>query len=126
VLKLTKGGPEVPLFRIGLIWAGPDPRVALRESADLTDDEVAELRAKLARLDKASSHGAWTFQTLGLIEAHPQRRAPDLAELVGRETAPFKIDVRKLKALGLTRSFEVGYELSPRGREFLARVRSLG
>jgi len=31
-----------------------------------------------------------------------------------------------LKGLGLTRSFEVGYELSPRGREFLARVRSLG
>jgi hypothetical protein len=44
----------------------------------------------------------------------------------GRETAPFKIDVRKLKALGLTRSFDVGYELSPRGREFVRRVASLG
>jgi hypothetical protein len=59
--------------------------------------------------------------TLALIEQHPRRRAPDLAALVGRETTPFKIDVRKLKALGLTRSFEVGYELSPRGREFLRR-----
>lgn len=123
VLKLTKGGPDVPLYRVGLAWAGPDPRIALRESADLTDDEVASLQAKLARLDKASRHGAWTFQTLGLIEQHPQRRAPDLAAMVGRETAPFKIDVRKLKALGLTRSFDVGYELSPRGREFLRRVR---
>jgi len=126
VLKLTKGGPEVPLFRVGLTWAGPDPRVALRESADLTDDEIAALQAKLARLDKASSFGPWTFQTLGLIEAHPQRRAPDLAAIVGREIAPFKIDVRKLKGLGLTRSFDIGYELSPRGREFLRRVRSLG
>ena len=124
VLKLTKGSEQ--LYRVGLTWAGPDPRIALRESADLTDDEVAALRAKLARLDKASSFGPWTFQTLGLIEQHPQRRAPDLAEMVGRETAPFKIDVRKLKALGLTRSFEVGYELSPRGREFLRRSRSLG
>lgn len=124
VLKLTKGSE--PLYRVGLSWAGPDPRVALRESADLTDDEVGALRAKLARLDKASSFGAWTFQTLGLIEQHPHRRAPDLAELVGRETAPFKIDVRKLKGLGLTRSFDVGYELSPRGREFLRRSRSLG
>lgn len=126
VLKLTRGGPDVPLFRVGLTWAGPDPRVALRESADLTDDEVTALRAKLARLDKASSFGAWTFQTLGLIEQYPQRRAPDLATMVGRETAPFKIDVRKLKGLGLTRSFDIGYELSPRGREFLRRSRSLG
>ncbi len=108
VLKLTKGGPEVPLYRVGLTWAGPDPRVALRESADLTDDAVAALHATLARLDKASSFGAWTFQTLALIEEYPQRRAPDLASMVGRETAPFKIDVRKFKALGLTRSFEVG------------------
>jgi hypothetical protein len=123
VLKLTKGGPEVPLFRVGLTWAGPDPRVALRESTDLTDDEVTGLQTKLARLDKASSHGAWTLETLGLIEQHPRRRAPDLAAMVGRETAPFKIDVRKLKGLGLTRSFDVGYELSPRGREFLRRTR---
>ena len=126
VLKLTKGGSDVPLYRVGLTWGGPDPRIALRESAELTDGDVAALQAKLTRLDRASSHGAWTFETLGLIEQHPQRRAPDLAAMVGRETAPFKIDVRKLKALGLTRSFDVGYELSPRGREFLARCRSLG
>ena len=124
VLKLTKGDEQ--LYRIGLAWAGPDPRIALRESADLTDDDVLALQAKLARLDRASSHGAWTAETLGLIQQHPRRRAPDLAAMVGRETAPFKIDVRKLKGLGLTRSFEVGYELSPRGREFLRRVASLG
>jgi hypothetical protein len=63
------------------------------------------------------------MRTLALIEQHPHRRAPDLAEIEGRETAPFKIDVRKLKALGLTRSFDVGYEISPRGREFLHRIR---
>jgi hypothetical protein len=28
--------------------------------------------------------------------------------------------VRKLKKLGLTQSFEVGYEISPRGRAYLA------
>jgi hypothetical protein len=124
VLRLTKG--DAQLYRVGLTWAGPDPRIALRESADLTDDEVAGLQARLARLDRASSHGPWTQRTLELIEQHPRRRAPDLAAMAGRETAPFKIDVRKLKALGLTRSFEVGYELSPRGRGFLARVRSVG
>lgn len=121
VLKLTKG--DAQLYRVGLAWAGPDPRVALRESADLTDAEVEAISAKLARLDRASTHGPWVFETLGLIEQFPRRRAPDLAEMVGRETAPFKIDVRKLKGMGLTRSFDVGYELSPRGREFLNRVR---
>ena len=42
--------------------------------------------------------------------------------MVGRETAPFKLDVRKLKALGLTRSFAVGYEVSPRGLAYLRKT----
>ena len=47
-------------------------------------------------------------------------RAADLAAQLGRaELQPFKTDVRKLKALGLTASLEVGYRLSPRGRAFL-------
>jgi hypothetical protein len=45
-------------------------------------------------------------------------RAPDLAARMGRETLPFKRDVRKLKELGLTESLEVGYRLSPRGRAY--------
>lgn len=58
---------------------------------------------------------------LDLIAAHPGRRAPDLAAELGRETLPFKADVRKLKALGLTESLKVGYRLSPRGRALLDR-----
>jgi hypothetical protein len=46
-------------------------------------------------------------------------RAADLAASVGRETQPFKRDVRKLKELGLTESLERGYRLSPRGRAVL-------
>jgi hypothetical protein len=46
-------------------------------------------------------------------------RAPDLAAVLGRETLPFKRDVRRLKELGLTISLPVGYELSPRGRAYL-------
>ena len=49
--------------------------------------------------------------------------APDLAASFGRETAPFKRDVRKLKELGLTISLEVGYELSPRGRAYLEKTK---
>ena len=98
----------------------PDPRVALRASASSPPTDVAELDTRLERLDRAAAHGPWTLHYLELIRQHPQRRAPDLAELVGRETAPFKIDVRKLKNLGLTLSFPVGYEVSPRGLAYLA------
>lgn len=109
-------------YKVTLSYAGPDPRIALRESADLTDEDVAAIDAKLERLDRASSHGPWTMRTLGLILDFPQRRAPDLAEIEGRETAPFKIDVRKLKGIGLTISFPVGYEVSPCGVTYLART----
>jgi hypothetical protein len=105
-----------------LSWAGEDPRIALRESAELTDDEVAAIDAKLERLDRASSHGPWTMVTLDIIGRRPHTRAPDLAEELGRERDPFKIDVRKLKNLGLTQSFEVGYAVSPRGQAYLART----
>jgi hypothetical protein len=116
--KVTDG----ETYRVTLSWAGPDPRVALRESADLTDDDVAAIDAKLERLDRASSHGPWTMATLDLIRRRPRTRAPDLAEEMGRERDPFKIDVRKLKNLGLTRSFDVGYEVSPRGTAYLERT----
>jgi hypothetical protein len=113
---------EGETYRIVLSWAGPDPRVALRESADLTDADVAAIDVRLERLDRASSHGAWTMATLELIRRRPHTRAPDLAAEMGRERDPFKIDVRKLKNLGLTRSFDVGYEVSPRGLAYLERT----
>ncbi len=110
-------------YRIALAWDGEDPRIALRENAALSHDDVADLDKRLERLDRASSHGPWTMGTLALIKEHPERRAPDLAEMVGRDTAPFKLDVRKLKGLGLTRSFAVGYQISPRGLAYLERTR---
>jgi hypothetical protein len=113
---------EGSTYRIVLAWAGPDPRVALREAADLSDEDVAGIDARLERLDRASSHGPWTMTTLELIRRRPHTRAPDLAAEVGRERDPFKIDVRKLKNLGLTRSFDVGYEVSPRGLAYLERT----
>jgi len=113
---------EGATYRILLAWAGPDPRVALRESADLDEAEVAVIDARLERLDGASTHGPWTMATLDLIRRRPHTRAPDLAAELGRERDPFKIDVRKLKNLGLTRSFDVGYEVSPRGTVYLERT----
>jgi hypothetical protein len=112
------------LYRVEFRLAGPDPRIALRERSHISPEERAEIDARLARVDAASRHGPWTATVLGLIAEQPGTRAPDLAASLGRETAPFKADVRKLKELGLTESLLVGYRLSPRGRAyFSARAR---
>jgi hypothetical protein len=106
------------VYRMEVRPAGPDPRVALRARADLDE---AERRAVDERLDRwdAAREAPWTRELLRLIAERPAVRAPDLAASLGRETLPFKRDVRKLKELGLTVSLPVGYEISPRGRAYL-------
>jgi hypothetical protein len=103
-----------PVWRIGLRHAGADPREALRAAVP-DASEVVSIRARLDRLDRASSIGPWTRATLAVIDRSPTVRAPDLAAELGRDTPSFKRDVRKLKELGLTESLDIGYRLSPRG-----------
>ena len=103
-----------------------DPREELANSANLNDEELADITNRLTRLDRAASGGPWTVATLLLIKVNPARRAPDLAGMVGRETQPFKLDVRKLKNLGLTKSLKIGYELSPRGAAYLDSITTDG
>lgn len=121
-LVASAGSRGDTLFRIRLRHAGPDPRAALRETIP-DESEMVEIGRRLRRLDSASGHGPWTWQTLGLIAANPGVRAEDLAVSVGREKLPFKLDVRRLKELGLTESLRIGYRLSPRGEAVLAGKR---
>jgi hypothetical protein len=106
------------VFRMQVRPAGPDPRVALREQAELSEVERRAVEERLDRWDAARG-APWTREVLRLIAERPAVRAPDLAASLGRVTLAFKRDVRKLKELGLTRSLEVGYEISPRGRAYL-------
>jgi hypothetical protein len=108
--------PDGHVYRIEFHHAGSDPRVELRERAELSEDDRAGLAQRLARLDSTSHYGPWTQPVLRLIADRPGVRAGDLAESLGRERLSFKADVRKLKGLGLTESLDVGYRLSPRGR----------
>ena len=105
------------LYRVELHHGGDGDRVELALEAELSADDVALIEKKLAAMDRGAP---WTKQTLAIIAKHPRVAASKLAATLGRETQPFKIDVRKLKKLGLTQSFEVGYEISPRGGAFLA------
>ena len=114
LLELVDRRPAGEIYRVDLHLAGPDPRVALRESTP-DDAEVADLSRRLDRLDRASRHGPWTAAVLRAIADQPGVRAADLARSFGRERDPFKLDVRKLKELGLTESLRPGYRLSPRG-----------
>jgi hypothetical protein len=125
LVAALRGQPDWPLYRLSVRPAtGPDERAELAAQDRLDLDAVAALTARLARLDRASSHGPWTTTTLDLIAKHPAVRAGDLAASLGREMHSFKVDVRKLKNLGLTISLEVGYRLSPRGVAYREALKS--
>jgi hypothetical protein len=109
---------------IALHHAGADPRHDLRQQDDLSDDEINDMKNRLARMDTRSSSGPWTTTTLKLIAKNPGKRATELAEAVKIETKRFKTNVRKLKELGLTESLKVGYRLSPRGEVVFEQVES--
>jgi hypothetical protein len=109
---------DQPIWRVTLRYAGTDPRADLREQIP-SSQEMDELIGWLDRLDRASKSGPWTRQSLDLIDRHPAVRAPELAARLGRETQPWKTDVRKLKEKGLTESLAIGYRLSPRGAAVL-------
>lgn len=113
-------GREV--FRVELHYGGDGDRVETALRADLSDDDVEDIRTRLKKLD-ARSEKPWTGRTLKLIESNPRVAASKLAAKVREETLPFKARVVKLKKLGLTQSFEVGYEISPRGRAYLDKAR---
>jgi hypothetical protein len=118
LLRLLSRRDAAHVYRMEVCLAGADPRVALREQDELSDDDRRAVDDRLDRWDAARG-APWTRQYLRLIAENPGVRAPDLAASLGRETLPFKLDVRKLKELGLTRSLPVGYEISPRGRAYL-------
>lgn len=96
-----------------------DPHLELRNRV-LDDATLADLQRRLSRLD--ALRPALDPGRAGRIRSQPGTRAADLARQSGRETLPFKADVRKLKSLGLTRSLEVGYDLSSLGAAFLGGI----
>ena len=118
LLEFLHRQPDRPVFRVGLRYAGPDPRIALREDDRLSADDRAQLASRLEHLDRASRRGSWTSAVLDAIAEHPGERAAHLAARLGVATDILKRDVRKLKELGLTESLDVGYRLSPRGIAF--------
>jgi hypothetical protein len=122
LVELEKHGTG-SLYRIRFHVAGSDERIALRDDTHLSESELAAVLAKLSRMDHHGGNGAWTRKVLMAIEAAPGKLAARLAASLGYEKMWLKTQVRKLKALGLTESLEIGYRLSPRGRKILSHMR---
>lgn len=115
----TRGSGDIYRVEVGRIT--PDPRLELREQTDLKPDDIEAISQELAGLDARSKSGPWTRSYLRVIAENPGVLAEKLASSVGVEKQVFKRRVRRLKELGLTISLSPGYELSPRGKEFLRR-----
>ena len=109
----TKVTPRMNLYRVSFRYVKKEPK---RETLD-----VEEVLSRLARLDKTKP---WTELALTLIERNPRVVARELASEAGFHTLDFKVNIRKLKKLGLTISCEVGYELTPLGQSTLDRMRA--
>ena len=120
--RLNQPAPDATVWRVGLRYIGIDDRIERRIIDDLTDDDIAVLRARLDRLDRTGGT-PWTRTTLQLIEKCPGVVSTALARQAGQERPDFKLNVRKLKEMGLTESLQIGYQLSPRGAALLRSIR---
>ena len=113
-----RGDPADPIYRIGVEWAGPDHRIGLAADANLarrTSRRWPRSPASTAAAATARGPAACSGSSATIRVSVPSLRG-DI------ELPAFKGRVRRLKELGLTRSLEVGYELSPRGAEYLRRA----
>ena len=120
--RLKQPAPDATVWRVDLQYIGIDDRIERRALDALTDDDIAVLRNRLDRLDRAGGK-PWTRTTLQLIEKYPGVVSTALARHTGQDRPDFKVNVRKLKEMGLTESLHVGYQLSPRG---VALLRAIG
>jgi hypothetical protein len=114
--RAAHAGPiddDTLLYRIEFHVVGAKQQLG---AAPVDDDRVAAVIEKLDRMDARSSFGPWTRRVLQLIDGRPGTVSTELAEIVGRPRPDFKADVRKLKALGLTESLEIGYRLTSLGK----------
>lgn len=119
LVKWLNKRPDDRIYRVDLHYRGADPRWSLRDQIP-DGAECGDIARALGKLDSARPSGPWTGRILEWIRDNPAVVSTVLAALLERDLQPMKTDIRKLKALGLTTSLDVGYRLSPRGHAYLA------
>jgi hypothetical protein len=111
------------IYKITFRLEGEDPRIELRQNSNITPDELATLQKKLQALEARTMVKGWSMRILEAVNNLPGLYAIQYANKLGYEKMWFKLQIRKLKNLGLTISLENGYEISPRGKAFLDSVK---
>jgi hypothetical protein len=109
---------EGDLYLIRFSVKGPDPRIDLRNNTEWTAEELSNLKKKMTSWDNNFT-APWTLRVLKHILENPHKRAADNSVDLDIPKDKLKLNIRKLKAQGLTISHSVGYELSPRGKKLL-------
>lgn len=112
------------VYRIQIRYHSEDPRIALCNQVEIPEPELNRIITKLEKFDKLSRQGPWVLNTLTAIGDHPKLRAVELSDILRKPKEWLKINIRKLKNLGLTISHETGYSLSPRGKTLLEKLRN--
>lgn len=107
------------IYKIEFSLSGPDPRIELREATVLNQSEKERLLKKLHGLDSRGSMQGWVGPVLNFLMSNPGSPSREMAHELGFDQMKLKLNVRKLKNLGLTISLGTGYELSPRGKVVL-------
>lgn len=113
---------DAVIYRVEFHRVGSFRAITGADEATPGAEELAAVAIRLEQLDRASRVGPWTTTTLRAIADRPGTVSTELAHELGRERPAFKLDVRKLKRLGLTESLTVGYDLTPKGTAVLRHL----
>lgn len=122
LLKSLSRNNRGTIFKIAVGYHSADPRIKLREQTELSEQQFVDLKKKLDRLDNYSKKGDWVEIILTTIKDNPNLHAAGIAKLTGFEKEWLKLNIRKLKNLGLTISHNLGYKLSPFGNQLLKKL----
>ena len=112
------------IYKIDFNLERADPRIELRENTKISTDEMNEVIGKLKRYDTSGKIKNWTFKVLEIVDSEPGNFAIEYSTKLGFEKEWFKLNIRKLKNLGLTISLTDGYKISPRGKVVLKELKN--
>jgi hypothetical protein len=128
LISLLEGQKDGGIYRIEVSCEQEDELVVDAEMeaeiAAIDPAELAEISLEIQDLDQASKVGRWTVKTLQAIQQNPNLKSADLAVILKKEKEWLKLNVRKLRALGLTESHEPGYSITALGIAFLRSRKS--
>ena len=111
------------IYKVEFQLESTDPRIGLREHTNISADEMTVILDTLKRYDTRGKVKDWTFKILDMVDREPGKYAIEYATRLGYEKEWFKLNIRKLKNLGLTISLPKGYTISPRGKVVLEVLR---